>query len=79
MSGLTIAMTFWLLATNLFLGAVVLICCALMGWHVLRDLQRQRISRREWAQVPKDYLSSLADLGVALSGTGERIDEMEEV
>ncbi len=70
--------TIWLLATNVLLGAAVLVCCAMIGWNVLSDVRRKRTDRREEKSVPVDYLESLKDLGVSVSAR-EQIDEMEQV
>ena len=71
--------TIWFLATNVLLGAAVLVCCALIGWNVLSDIKRLKKERRDEASVPDDYLESLKDLGVTVSASKEQIDEMEQV
>ena len=70
---------FWLVATNLLFGSVVLVCVMTIGWCMIHDIRRNRKQNREESLVPTDYLDGLAELGVALSDGEERIDETEKV
>ena len=71
--------TFWLVATNLLLGAAILLCCGAIAWCILRDVQEQRRHRRDESLSPHGYLDTLRTLGIVFpdgSDTSERIDEM---
>jgi hypothetical protein len=71
--------TVWLLATNMLLGGVVLVCCILIAWNLFNDVRRMRKEKKDEGSIPVDYLESLADLGVTISAGKKQIDEMEEV
>jgi len=74
-----ISETFWLYATNGALGIVTLVCCAVVGWCMVKDI-RQRGSRKEdESRVPEDYLVGLKDLGIAVEDARKKVDESQVV
>jgi hypothetical protein len=78
MDGLLNSDTFWLIAANIVLGLVILICCVVIGWYVMRDIRHRAKQKKEESLVPKDHLAGLKDLGITLNDGGEKIDETKK-
>jgi len=68
---------FWLIVANLFLGLVILLCCAFLAVTVIKDLRLRSRRKKEEALVPDDYLSGLKSFGITRLDERREIDEME--
>ncbi|HZT29310.1 MAG TPA: hypothetical protein VFA33_05480 [Bryobacteraceae bacterium] len=68
--------TFWLNATNLVLGLVVVICCLVVAVGIVRELiERRRKRARAMADLDREVrdLVDSYELGVTLADGGEPI------
>ena len=68
---------FWLIVANLLLGLITLSCFAFLAVTVIKDLRFRSMRKKEVARVPEDHLSGLKDLGIAILGGEQEIDEMQ--
>jgi hypothetical protein len=68
---------FWLIVANLLLGLMILSCFAFLAVTVIKDLRSRSMRKKEVARVPEDHLSGLKDLGIAILGGQQEIDEMQ--
>lgn len=68
---------FWLIVANLLLGLIILSCFAFLAVTVIKDLRFRSMRKKEVARVPEDHLSGLKDLGIAILGGEQEIDEMQ--
>jgi hypothetical protein len=65
--------TFWLNVTNIALGLVTLICCAVVGYGVLQEVL-VRYRHRKLVEAD-DHAFLATDLGLTMADGGERIEK----
>jgi hypothetical protein len=66
---------FWLNVTNVVLGLVVLSCCVVLGYGVVREVAaRVRVPKLRFLEVD-DHAFSTPDLGITMADGGHRIDQ----
>ena len=63
----------WLVITNFAMGAVVLVCCLLLGGAVVRELIA-RTRKVTSAATADDHAFHLPELGLTMADGGERED-----
>jgi hypothetical protein len=69
--------TFWLNLTNIALGLVTLICCAVVGYGVVQEiLVRVRKRKQNLAEVD-DHALLVTDLGITMADGGVRVDKKQ--
>ncbi len=67
--------SFWLMATNLGLAAVVLICVAAIALRIAAELREQR---RESAGIDVELRQLVADVGATMADGGEPVKHPEK-
>ena len=81
--------TYWLTATNIGLGLVVLICCGAVAFGMLQELAAKRKKRAEMSQLDRevtDLVAGFGDghafhlpgLGVTMADGGEELGKKEK-
>jgi hypothetical protein len=63
--------TFWLNVTNIALGLVTAICCAVVGYGVIQEVLARFRSRKA---IEADDHILLSDLGLTMADGGKRIE-----
>ena len=64
----------WLILTNFAMGAVVLVCCLLLGSAVVRELMHRLRKPATGPSVADDHAFHLPELGLTMADGGERDD-----
>jgi hypothetical protein len=64
----------WLIITNLAMGAVVLVCCLLLGGAVLREIMHRLRKTATNPSVADDHAFQIPELGLTMADGGERED-----
>ena len=64
--------TLWLNITNIVLGLVTAICCAVVGKGVYQDI-RARLRKRVPVRID-DHAFMMPELGITMADGGERVD-----
>ena len=81
--------TFWLTATNIALGVVVLICCGAVAFGMLQELSAKRKKRAELSHLDREVTDLVAGfqdghafhipgLGVTMADGGEELGEKDK-
>jgi hypothetical protein len=81
--------TYWLTATNIGLGLVVLICCGAVALGVLQELAARRRKRAELSHLDREVTDLVAGfqdghafhipgLGVTMADGGEELGEKDK-
>lgn len=70
--------TFWLNVTNISLGVVTLVCCAILA-HAIYQEVRVRMRKRATEQLPvDDHAFLMPEVGFTMADGGERLDGVTE-
>ena len=81
--------TYWLTATNIALGVVVLICCGAVALGILQELAARRKKRAAMSQLDREVTDLVAGfqdghafhipgLGVTMADGGEELGEKDK-
>jgi len=65
--------TFWLNVTNIALGLVTLICCAVVGYSVVQEVLIRYRNRK--VVEADDHAFLATDLGLTMADGGERLEK----
>ena len=71
--------TFWLDATNTILGAVTVVCLAIVGRVAFKEIRARVASRARIPLAQDSHAFNLADLGITMADGGVRIDEKKHI
>jgi hypothetical protein len=64
----------WLVITNFAMGAVVLVCCLLLGGAIVRELLARVRNPATHPSLADDHAFQLPELGLTMADGGERED-----
>jgi len=70
--------TFWLIATNIILGLVTVICLVAVGGAVFKEVLSRLAARSRVPLAEDTHAFNLADLGITMADGGTRIDEVKK-
>jgi hypothetical protein len=68
----------WLMITNFAMGAVVLVCCLLLGGAVARELLARLRKTATSPSTADDHAFQLPELGLTMADGGEREDNSKK-
>lgn len=70
--------TFWLNVTNISLGVVTLVCCAILAYAIYQEV-RVKMRKRATEQLPlDDHAFLIPKLGFTMADGGERSEGVTE-
>ena len=70
--------TYWLNITNIGLGLVTLICCAIVGRALFRDISERLRARSAETVTVDDHAFVHAQLGLTMADGGEKTESEEK-